>query len=142
MMTRTKARQAEDKLQLTLQELKSCRMQFEQLLKVRDDHKQEFLQLMDKNKKLKNDLSKIYLEYSELLEQNNNLQKIVNGFDQCREEYEEALSLFEFIGKPELTDELKLQLHEAKEYIFSLENNNLKQEASQTWVLLNWVNWV
>ena len=68
-------------------------------------------------------MSKIYLEYSDLLEQNNNLQKIVNGFDQCKEEYEDALRL---------TDDLKSQLHEAKEYIFTLKKKiKTKSQAKQ-----------
>ena len=60
MMTHgTKARQVEDKLQLMLQELKSSRTQYEQLLRERDDNGQDFLQILNKNKDLKNEHSQV-----------------------------------------------------------------------------------
>ncbi|XP_046972742.1 uncharacterized protein LOC124539374 [Vanessa cardui] len=119
----TKARQAEEQLQLTLQELKASRTQCDLLLKERDDNEQEFLQILNKNNALKSELSQLHLRYVEMEEQNNNLQEIVSGFDNCRDEYEQALML---------TNDLKAKLHKAQQYISELENNNLNLKASQT----------
>ncbi|XP_046973851.1 uncharacterized protein LOC124540393 [Vanessa cardui] len=119
----TKARQAEEQLQLTLQELKASRTQCDLLLKERDDNEQEFLQILNKNNALKSELSQLHLRYVEMEEQNNNLQEIVSGFDNCRDEYEQALML---------TNDLKAKLHKAQLYISELENNNLNLKASQT----------
>ncbi|XP_045450154.1 uncharacterized protein LOC123658907 [Melitaea cinxia] len=129
MMTRgSKARQAEEQLRLALQELKTYRVQCEQLLRERDENEKELEKIFKKNTELKNQMSQMYTEYTNVKNENENLLKIVNGFDQCRDEYEETLKF---------NSELKHQLHEANKQVIQLKNINHSLTASQTQCLYN-----
>ncbi|XP_041983655.1 uncharacterized protein LOC121736499, partial [Aricia agestis] len=123
-MTRgTLARQTEEQLRLTLQELKECKNQNEILLSEREDHEKEMLNIIKRNSDLKIELNKLNINYEELCQKNIQLQNMVDSFDQYRDEYEEALSN---------TTMWKRKLDEAHTQIKSLETEIHEHKSSQT----------
>ncbi|CAH2230814.1 jg15277 [Pararge aegeria aegeria] len=94
MMTRRAllARQEQSKLQLALKELKASKELCSQLNSERDDNEKELLGVLKKNDKLKSELASLHISYTDIVEERDRLQLLVDRFDECRAEYEEALS--------------------------------------------------
>ncbi|CAG9792561.1 unnamed protein product [Diatraea saccharalis] len=123
MMTRKAlARQEESKFQITLQELKATKELVEQLLREREDNEKELLDVLEKNKQCKKELSELHCNYLIITEEKDRLQLVIEGFDQCRSEYEKALRLI---------SGLEQQLKEANDCIYKLESEQTKVMASQ-----------
>ncbi|CAH2211557.1 jg26543 [Pararge aegeria aegeria] len=62
-----------------------------QLNSERDENERELLEVI-RNNSLKSELSALHLNYVDMVEERDKLQLLVNRFDECRAEYEEALS--------------------------------------------------
>lgn len=93
MNTRSKSavRDLEHKLSVTLRELKTSRELCQRLLQERDDSELEIKKVVDKNTHLKDQLSILDIKYMNILDQHNELQSLVNTFDQCSETHVQAL---------------------------------------------------
>ncbi|XP_041974367.1 uncharacterized protein LOC121729805 [Aricia agestis] len=129
MMTRSAvARRTEEQLRVALAELKQYKDQCQMLLRERDDNEKEMLSVLQKNKELKLELNKLSLDFDDIQKQNMELQSIVDGFDQCREEYENTLKN---------SANLKIKLNNAEDYILKLEEQIHVQSATQTQTLFD-----
>ncbi|CAG9787692.1 unnamed protein product [Diatraea saccharalis] len=122
MSSPPRARQEESKFQITLQELKATKELVEQLLREREDNEKELLDVLEKNKLCKKELSELHCNYLIITEEKDRLQLVIEGFDQCRSEYEKALRLI---------SGLEQQLQEANDCIYKLESEQTKVMASQ-----------
>lgn len=130
MMTRRAlSRQEECKLQRALQELKTSKDLCNQLTLEREDNEKILLDTLDSNKKLKNELSMLYSQFSCAIEERDRLQIIIDGFDQCGTEYEQALKRTSVLEK-ELCDAHQqiTQLEEAAQCSATLKTQNLFDE--------------
>ena len=86
------------------------------------------LEAHDKNRQLKNEMAQLYNQYTEAIEARDRLQLVVDGFNQCSTEYEQALD-HKYI--------LQQQLQEAHAQILQLETTNLNITASLNQSLFN-----
>ncbi|KAJ8729231.1 hypothetical protein PYW08_000812 [Mythimna loreyi] len=121
-MTRSAyARQEEAKLSLALSELKASREYCDRLNKEIDDSEKILLEAHVNNKKLRNQMSQLHIQLTDVIEDRDRLQLVVDGFSQCSTEYEHALSD---------KYQLQQQLLEAKNQISELETTNLNITAS------------
>lgn len=128
-MTRSaRARLEESKLTQALSELKASKEQCDQLIKERDESEIEFLNVLERNNKLKTEMAQLYIQLTDAIAARDRLQVVVDGFSQCSNEYEQALSHKDF---------LQQQLHEAQSQIELLETTNLNITASLNQSLYN-----
>ncbi|KAF9818156.1 hypothetical protein SFRURICE_003897 [Spodoptera frugiperda] len=121
LICETHARQEESKLDLALSELKASKELCDQLLKERDDNVREFLDILNRNKKLKCEMAQLHIQHTNAIEARDRLQFVVDGFSQCSNEYEQTLH-----DKAHLEQ----QLHEANSQISQLETINLNVTPS------------
>lgn len=122
MMTRKAlTRQEESKLQLALSELKVSKELCDQLNRERDDNERELLESLDKHQRLKNEMTQLHGQYTDAIDARDRLQHIVDRFDHCSSEYDQALNYIQ---------ELKKQLHEANNKIVVLETSKHNKTAS------------
>jgi len=123
MLTRKAlSRQEEFKLQLALQELKIAKEQCVQFNKEREENESELLSVLNNNSKLKSQLTTLHIKYNDVIDERDRLQSIIDRFDQCSDEYEQALRR---------TSQLEQELREAHRHISDLEETTLKVTAQQ-----------
>lgn len=92
MLTRRAlSRQEESKLQMALLELKASKELCAQLNSEREDNEKEFLEILESKNKLKKELSLLHIEYNSINDERVRLQQLVDRFDDCSVEYEQAL---------------------------------------------------
>lgn len=130
MMTRRAlSRQEEVKLQLALQELKTTKELCKQLTVEREDNEKILIDTLDSNRKLKSELSLLHSQLTCVIEDRDSLQNILDGFDQCGTEYEQALKRTSTLEK-ELCDAYQhiTQLEEAAQCSATLKTQNLFDE--------------
>lgn len=115
MMTRKAlSRQEESNLQLALQELKAAKDLCDQLTFEREENEKILVDALDRNSKLKSELSSLHIQHTCVIEERDRLQYIIEGFDQCGAEYEQALKR---------TSILEKELCDAHQQITSLEES-------------------
>lgn len=117
------ARQEVSKLQVALQELKIVKEKYDQLYSEREDNENELLELLNKNKTIKAEMSTLHLQYEMAVEERDQLQVIIDGFDQCSSEYELSLKKI---------STLEEELCDAHNYITQLEEAAQKYNTRQT----------
>lgn len=123
MMTRKAlSRQEESQLQLTLQELKVSKELINQMNREREENEQELLDVLNRNSALKKDMAELHTQTVELARERDRLQLLIDGFDQCQNEYEQALRLI---------SRLEQELCEANNCIFELESSKAHISAVQ-----------
>ena len=82
----------ETQLKATLQELKTTKELCNKLLLERDEGEVEVKQILDKNSALKCQLAELHSQYTELLNQRDHLQSVVQSLDNYSATYEQALN--------------------------------------------------
>lgn len=130
MMTRKAlSRLEESKLLRALQELKATKVLCDQLTPEREDNEIILEDTLDSNKKLRSELASLHSQYTCAIEERDRLQSIIQGFDQCCIEYEQALKRTSLLEK-ELCDahqQITL-LEEAVQYSATLKTFSLFDE--------------
>ncbi|XP_045503754.1 uncharacterized protein LOC123700548 [Colias croceus] len=93
MLTRKAvAKDMENKLKATLQDLKASQSLCEQLLLEREEHELEIQKIIKKNTSLKAELAELHTQYIDSQNKCTALQDIVDSFQQCSNDHEKALS--------------------------------------------------
>ncbi|RVE47619.1 hypothetical protein evm_007716 [Chilo suppressalis] len=105
----------------SLDKLKASKELCDQLNRERDDNERQLIEILFRNLKLKSDIAELHKLYSDAFVDRDRLQNILDVFDQCRSEYEEALQCI---------NTLKKQRHEAKNTISILETSKYNATAS------------
>lgn len=85
------ARQLENKLDVTLKELKKVKTECQQLLLEREENEQEVIKILGQNSALKVEMTEIHKQYLEVVYQRDQLQIIVDKFDQDSGALDDAL---------------------------------------------------
>lgn len=116
----TKARQVENQLQTTLLELQKSNDMCKRLI---EESEREIISIVNKNTVLKKEIGELNSQLTTTLEERDNLNLMVSGFDKCSSEYEEVLLKCSY---------LKNQLKQAQSRIEELENIDLERVSSQT----------
>lgn len=114
------SRQLEIKLKKALLELKASQELSERLLREREESEEEILKVMHKNTELKNELSELDIRYQDVLDQRDQLQKIVDTFHTCSDSHEQVLRRI---------TELELELGEAYEQINKYQQDSELRES-------------
>lgn len=125
---KTLARELEEKLRVALQDLQKHKDLSDQLLQEREDSEVEVNKIVSKNTELKSELASLYTDYSEVLQQNEQLQNIVLSFKECSETHEQALSRI---------SELEFELSKAQHEIMLLNSTKFNEQAADTLNLYN-----
>lgn len=128
MTRRAYTKQEENKLQVALLELKKSKDLCNQLVKERDDNEKEVIDILNKHKKLKTEMAVIHGEYFDVVKERDQLQTVVNSFDQCTDEVEVMIKRI---------SDLQHQLNEAHLIISSLKSENQDLKSLQTQKLYN-----
>lgn len=129
MTRRALSRQEESKLQQVLLELKAAKELCSQLTLEREDNEKLVLDALDHKKKLKTELSNLHSEYTLIKEERDRFELVIQGFDQCGVEYEQALQRTSVMEK-ELCDAHRqiTILEEASRNSAALTTQNLFEE--------------
>lgn len=115
----------EKQLQMTLHELKTTKEDNERLLRERADNEKECFDVLHSQQLLKGEMAEMHNQLLDAVEARDDLQRIVDRFDQDSSHYEETL---------ERISSLQKQLREAQVQITFLqsENDDLKMSQTQT----------
>ena len=119
----TSSRQAESRLDLALRELKATKEEVAQLIGEREENEKELLDLLDKCKKLKQNLSELHTQHVIVVEERDKLQTIIDGFGECSQEYVHNLRRVTL---------LEQELRDAHHHIGELESE--KKEFEQEFI--------
>lgn len=122
MQTR-RAASTEEKLRATLKELESAKNLCSELLRERDDSEIEVKKIIDKNTSLKNELSDLHISHSEVLEEHQNLRRLVAEFQRCMDTHEQALKRIA---------ELELELSVAHKSLASMQLAKFQEQSATT----------
>lgn len=128
MMTRRAAavasrQQENDKLKVTLLELKKSKEMVTELLCEREENEKELLSVLESRDKLKKQLCVLEQECSDVIVERDKLQVTVDSFTVCSAEYEQALKSI---------DSLEKALFDAHEQIHALQEEKENTAALQT----------
>lgn len=115
-------RQLENKLQVTLKELQQCKALNEKLLHEQEDSEKGFLELLDKNKLLKNEMSEMHVELIEVTTAREQLQVSVQEWERECAEHDTALRRI---------DALEGELRDAHTLITQLQSVCSKIESTE-----------
>lgn len=128
MTRKATARDLEEKLRVTLVELKKYKDLSDKLLQEREDSEIEVNNIVQKNSDLKCELADLHTKLSDSIHVNEQLKDIVVSFKQCSDTYEQALSRI---------TELEFDLNKAHQEILVLKSSKFNERTADTVSLYN-----
>lgn len=133
MTRKATAQDLELRLRTALQDLEASKLQCKQLLQESDESEEEVKKIVNKNSSLKRELVQLHQQYLDVVDERDQLKVVTDGFSNCSNLYEEALSKVR-----DLEDELShansriIQLENKKQCTRVEETNHLYNEMLNT----------